>query len=212
MPQPNKFRESLPTALQILRYFWPEIRKHRALITGSLMALFVEIGFRLLEPWPLKFVFDRVIGVRHATKPTFFSSIDTLDPMTLLTIAAVIAVAITGLRALAGFWNPVGFAKIGNRVLAQVRTRLYRHLQYLSLSFHTKAKTGDLVVRVVSDVGMLQDVVVTAVLPMVAKSLGFCGMGGFLFLFYCWVPFFVVAGFSFFFVWAVTPCSPNPGV
>ncbi len=58
MPQPKKFRESLPTALQILRYFWPEIRKHGALITGSLMALFVEIGFRLLEPWPLKFVFD----------------------------------------------------------------------------------------------------------------------------------------------------------
>ncbi len=176
MPQPKKFRESLPTALQILRYFWPEIRKHRALITGSLMALFVEIGLRLLEPWPLKFVFDRVIGVRHSAKPSFFSSINALDPMTLLTIAAVIAVAITGLRALAGFWNTIGFAKIGNRVLAQVRTRLYRHLQYLSLSFHTKAKTGDLVVRVVSDVGMLQDVVVTAVLPMLAKTLVFCGM------------------------------------
>ncbi len=72
MPQPKKFRESLPTALQILRYFWPEIRKHRALITGSLMALFVEIGLRLLEPWPLKFVFDRVIGVRHSAKPSFF--------------------------------------------------------------------------------------------------------------------------------------------
>src|SRR5216683_1579114 len=176
MPKPKQIRESLPTVLQILRYFWPEIRKHRALITGSLMALFAEIGLRLLEPWPLKFVFDRVIGVRHATKPTFFPSIDALDPMTLLTITAVIAVAITGLRALAGFWNTIGFAKIGNRVLAQVRTRLYRHLQYLSLSFHTKAKTGDLVVRVVSDVGMLQDVVVTAVLPMVAKSLVFCGM------------------------------------
>src|SRR6267143_6119616 len=181
MPQPKKFRESLPTALQILRYFWPEIRKHRALITGSLIALFVEIGLRLLEPWPLKFVFDRVTGVRHATKPTFFSSIDALDPMTLLTIAAVIAVAITGLRALAGFWNTIGFAKIGNRVLAQVRTRLYRHLQYLSLSFHTKAKTGDLVVRVVSDVGMLQDVAVTALIPTIAKVLIVTSMVGLMF-------------------------------
>src|SRR5437899_9830188 len=176
MPKPKQFRESLPTVLHILRYFWPEIRKHRALITGSLMALFAEIGLRLLEPWPLKFVFDRVIGVRHATKPTFFSSINALDPMTLLTIAAVLAVAITGLRALAGFWNTIGFAKIGNRVLAQVRSRLYRHVQYLSLSFHTKARTGDLVVRVVSDVGLLQDVVVTALLPMLAKALILVGM------------------------------------
>src|SRR6185436_19997798 len=53
----------------------------------------------------------------------------------------------------------------GNRVLRKVRDQLYRHVQYLSLSFHTKAKTGDLVVRVISDVGMLQDVAVTA-LPL----------------------------------------------
>src|SRR5205807_3315105 len=73
------------------------------------------------------------------------------------------------------------FAKIGNRVLAQVRLQLYRHIQYLSLSFHTKARTGDLVVRVISDVGLLQDVVVTAVLPMLAKSLILAGMLGLMF-------------------------------
>jgi ATP-binding cassette subfamily B protein len=54
--------------------------------------------------------------------------------------------------------------------------QLYRHVQYLSLSFHTKARTGDLVVRVISDVAMLQDVVVTAVLPMLAKTLILVGM------------------------------------
>src|SRR5438552_9403225 len=124
--------------------------------------------------------------------------------MTLLTIAAVIAVAITGLRALAGFWNTIGFAKIGNRVLAQVRTRLYRHLQYLSLSFHTKAKTGDLVVRVVSDVGMLQDVVVTAVLPMLAKTLVFCGMVALMFWLNWWLNLIALLVLSFFWFWFVS--------
>src|SRR3989449_7459638 len=91
--------------------------------------------------------------------------------MSVLTLAAVAVVVITGLRAVAAYWQTIGFAQIGNRVLRKVRTQLYRHVQYLSLSFHAKAKTGDLVVRVISDVGMLQDVAVTALMPTIAKAL-----------------------------------------
>src|SRR5207249_8932430 len=138
--------------------------------------LFAEVGLRLIEPWPLKFVFDRILAHGKRDRLSFLPDVAGVDPMIALAVAALAVVAITGLRSVASYWQTIGFAQIGNRVLRKVRSRLYRHLQYLSLSFHTKAKTGDLVVRVVSDVGMLQDVVVTAVLPMLAKTLVFCGM------------------------------------
>ena len=181
MSQPRSIKESLPGILRVLRYFWPQTRKHRWLIAGSWLALLAEVGFRLLEPWPLKVVFDRVINKMHGAHGYRVSFFDIFDPVTLLAIMAALTVALTALRALAGYWTTVGFAKIGNRVLAQVRLQLYRHIQYLSLSFHTKARTGDLVVRVISDVGLLQDVVVTAVLPMLAKSLILAGMLGLMF-------------------------------
>ena len=181
MSQPRSIKESLPGILRVLRYFWPQTRKHRWLIAGSWLALLAEVGFRLLEPWPLKVVFDRVINKMHGAHGYRVSFFDIFDPVTLLAIMAGLTVALTALRALAGYWTTVGFAKIGNRVLAQVRLQLYRHIQYLSLSFHTKARTGDLVVRVISDVGLLQDVVVTAVLPMLAKSLILAGMLGLMF-------------------------------
>lgn len=145
-------------------------------MVGSWAALLGEVGFRLLEPWPLKVVFDRVINKMHGAHGYKVSFFDIFPPMTLLAIMAILTVLLTALRAMAGYWTTVGFAKIGNRVLAQVRLQLYRHIQYLSLSFHSKARTGDLVVRVISDVGLLQDVVVTAVLPMLAKSLILAGM------------------------------------
>src|SRR5438876_5462140 len=91
---------------------------------------------------------------------------------------ATLTVELTALRVMAGYSTTVAFAKIGNRVLTQVRTQLYRHVQYLSLSFHTRARTGDLVVRMIGDVGMLQDVAVTALLPMVAKLFILAGMVG----------------------------------
>src|SRR2546428_606115 len=95
---------------------------------------------------------------------------------TLLALAAVAVVAFAGLRALAAYYNTVGLALAGNRVLTAVRNELYAHLQRLSLSFHTRARTGDLIVRVTGDVGFLQDVVVTAFLPLLASGLTFVGM------------------------------------
>ncbi len=176
MARPNSFKQSLPGLWRVLCHFWPQTRKHHWLIASSSAALLLEVGFRLLEPWPLKIVFDHVIGKGHGAHGYKVAGLDIKDPVALLASMAVLTVVLTGLRALAGYWTAVGFAKIGNRVLAQVRAQLYRHVQYLSLSFHTKARTGDLVVRVISDVGLLQDVVVTAVLPMLAKSLILAGM------------------------------------
>ena len=181
MPPPDDSPEKLPGLGRISRYFWPHVRQHRGLIAGSMVALFAEVGLRLLEPWPLKFVFDRILHT-GAQRPSPFPSLDQLDPMTLLTVAAVAVVVITGLRALAAFWQTIGFAKIGTRVLRKVRERLFRHVQYLSLSFHTTARTGDLVMRVINDVGMLQDVAVTALLPLVAKTLVVAGMAALMFV------------------------------
>jgi len=181
MSQPETLKKSLPGLWRILAYFWPHVRKYRLLISGSLIALFAEVGFRLLEPWPLKFVFDRIIGSGSHRGPSILRKLDSSDPATLLVFAAVAVVVITGLRAVASYWQTIGFAQIGNRALTKVRGQLYRHVQYLSLSFHTKARTGDLVVRMMNDVGMLQDVAVTALFPLLAKVLIVSGMIGLMF-------------------------------
>ncbi|HWI55704.1 MAG TPA: ABC transporter ATP-binding protein, partial [Bacillota bacterium] len=178
MAAKKPLRESLPGLWRITRYFWPHIRQYRGLMLGSFAALAAEVLLRLLEPWPLKLVFDYVIGQRGAPKRALPEWLRDCDPLTLVTFAAGAVVVITGLRAVASYWETIGFAKLGNRALAKVRSQLYRHMQYLSLSFHTQAKTGDLVVRLVGDVGMLQDVAVTALLPMLAKALIVLGMVG----------------------------------
>jgi ATP-binding cassette subfamily B protein len=178
MPRPEKVKDMLSTLGRVLRRFRPYIRKHRVLMLGSLLALFAEIGVRVLEPWPLKFVFDRVIPTKPVGGQSGIPWIDGLEPMMLLALASLSLIVIIALRALASYGNVVGFALIGNRVLTSVRSDLYRHLQYLSLSFHTKAKSGDLIIRVIRDVGLLREVTVTAALPLVANTLVLVGMVG----------------------------------
>ena len=181
MPKPRPLKQSMPGLWRITKYFWPHLRQYRGLMAGSFAALLGEVALRLLEPWPLKFVFDHIIGQRNKPRTPLPDFLAALDATTLLTLAALAVIVITCLRAVASYWETIGFAKLGNRALTKVRNQLYRHVQYLSLSFHTQAKTGDLVVRLIGDVGMLQDVAVTALLPMLAKGLIVIGMVGLMF-------------------------------
>src|SRR5216683_606759 len=204
MSTPQTLRKDLPGLWRGLRHFWPQVRKHRLLVAGSWTALTLEVGFRLLEPWPLKIVFDRVIHKMHGANGYRVTLFDIFDPVTLLAMMAIAMVAITGLRALAGYGSTIGFAKIGNRVLTRVRAQLYRHVQYLSLSFHARARSGDLVIRVISDVGLLQDVVVTAVLPMLAKALILVGMLALMFCMNWQLALVALAVFPLFWLRTVT--------
>jgi len=165
-----------PSLWRIARYFWPHMKGEWVLALASTGALLAEVALQLLEPWPLKFVLDRVLASgKNASGPPFLSG---LDPTILLTLIAVGLVAITGLRALASYANTVGFALVGNRVLTEVRSTIFRHLQYLSLSFHTRARSGELALRVMSDVSVINDVVVTAILPLAASFFVLLGMVG----------------------------------
>jgi ATP-binding cassette subfamily B protein len=165
----------------MLLRFWPAIRKQRVLIAGSVLSLFVAVFFRILEPWPLKFIFDQLLHSKRPGRAPGISVLEGLDPLTLIIISALAIVVISGLRALADYGNTVGFALAGNRVLTEVRNEVYQHLQGLSLSFHAKSRSGDLILRVMSDVNLLKDVVVTAALPLLANVLILLSMVGVMF-------------------------------
>src|SRR5574341_1345444 len=181
MARPEKVHDILYSFTRMLRRFWPYIRRQKMLAIGALLALCAETGLQILEPWPLKFVLDRVITTSPTGGSSGFAIVDSLTPMTLLALAAAAIIVTSGLRALATYYNTICFALVGNRVLTEVRSALYRQMQCLSLSFHTHAKKGDLIVRVIGDVGSLKDITVTAILPLLGNLMALIGMVGIMF-------------------------------
>ena len=175
MARPKNVKELTPRLGYILRRLWPYTRNYRLLMAGSLLALMAEVFFRLLEPWMLALVLDHVI-IQQSGAPPNLPILGEMEPTTLLVVASVGLVLIVGLRSLTVYLSTVGFALVGNRVLSKVRADLYRHLHELSMSFHTTARRGDLTVRVISDVGMLRDVLITAALPMLGNGMVLVGM------------------------------------
>jgi ATP-binding cassette subfamily B protein len=148
----------------------PYVRRHRPLLAGSMGALLAGVALKALEPWPLKLVFDRVLMPRDGAATAW-------DPLVFVALCAAALVLINSGRAGATYLTKVGFALVGTRVTGAVRGRLFRHVQCLSLGFHARARTGDLIVRVIRDIGMLREVAVTALMPLVGNVLLLVGMG-----------------------------------
>jgi subfamily B ATP-binding cassette protein MsbA len=82
----------------------------------------------------------------------------------------VIPLAVMGLGVLKGFFTfGEGYLMnyVGQRVVADIRERLYNHLQTLSLSFFDRTPTGVLMARITNDVNSIQGAVSDAVTGMI---------------------------------------------
>ncbi len=177
----KSIRKSLPGIGRILKQFAPQIRKQRWLLLMSFISLMAEIFLHLLEPWPLKFIFDYILLKDISLKPYPLPLVQNVSPVILLTGLAIGLVAIAALRATAAYFSIVGMALAATNVLTEVRAELYSHLQRLSLMFYNRSKTGDLITRITSDVERLREATVVAVMPLLAHSLTLIGMIGVMF-------------------------------
>ncbi len=194
MARPANIRQSWPGISRFIRHFTPYLHEHRLLIGGAMLALFAQTFLRLLEPWPLKFVIDRIIDQDgDAGQRTDIEWLSALDNETFLIVVATALVVITAIRALTGYYSTVGFALVGNRVLTKVRNTVFKHLKSLSLTFHDKSRSGDLVIRVIGDIGMLKEITVTAAMPFVGNLLILFGMFGVMFWLHWQLALLVVA-------------------
>jgi ATP-binding cassette, subfamily B, bacterial len=171
MSKARSLNRALPILAEVLRSFSPYLKQHKVLLIVASVAMLGDVTFRILEPLPLKFVFDYVLDDNPIPNPVLAQ----LSPIWLLTLCAGAILVLTALRAFAAYWSTVSLAIVGSRVMTQVRDRLYCHLQQLSLSYHTKARSGDLIVRISSDANRLQEILLTAALPLIVSILTLLG-------------------------------------
>src|SRR6266567_1675282 len=150
---------------------------HWPTLTFALIAVIGESITDLLEPWPLKIVFDYVFGSKRM--PDWLASIVSYngdDNFSILNFAilAVIIIAIFG--AISSYVEKYLTTSVGQWVMHDLRRVLYSHIQRLSLSYHDQKRTGDLISRVTSDIDAVQSLISNVLLGMVVNVLTLVGM------------------------------------
>ncbi|MCG8557278.1 MAG: ABC transporter ATP-binding protein/permease [Proteobacteria bacterium] len=137
----------------IMRRLWPRIRAEWPLMLGASSALGLSVAFRILDPWPIKFIFDRVL-VRGADGMLQVALESDPGPWIAAVAGAVVAIAV--LRAVTRYLSLLAMSVATGRVLAEVRGELYEHLQWLSPSTHERLGAGDLANRLTGDIEKLR--------------------------------------------------------
>jgi subfamily B ATP-binding cassette protein MsbA len=150
---------------------------HLLPLSLAFIAVIGESFTDLLEPWPLKVVFDHVFG----SKPmpdwlTYFTGFIGSDKFSILNFAVLAVIAIALLGAISSYFEKYLTTSVGQWVMHDLRRVLYSHIQRLSLSFHDQKRTGDLISRVTSDIDAVQNLISNVLLGMVVNVLTLVGM------------------------------------
>ncbi len=131
----------------------------------------------LLKPWPIKLVFDYVLLDRPL--PQYLSLLGWAFDGSKTVAVLLVAGAIVLIALLSGAFTYLQVyitSRIGSEVVHALRRALFAHLQRLSLSFHTRTRSGEHMTRIVSDTNALKDVFTEAALAASANVLTFGGM------------------------------------
>ncbi len=148
----------------VAAHFGKDVRRRRRRIAGGMACAVVYALARVIEPWPLKVVFDQVLFHKPAhgwlVRPfTVFG-----DSPTDLLAAAGLTLALAGLvRGISYYYEDYLLSTAAQDIVYRIRARLYRHLHRLPVGFHQRRPTGDLLVRLSADIILLRDVLIDAV-------------------------------------------------
>ncbi len=154
-----------------MKTWWLRLSHHVApyplQLAGLIVLVLVGAGLTALIPWPMKLIVDYVFTGEPlpeyldwlstlAGTPTAGALLAWLAASTLLLFATERGVQVV--KAYLG-------DGVGNRMSYSLGGELFDHLQRLSLRFHYRQHSGDLVRRVITDSGCIRELVIGVLVP-----------------------------------------------
>ncbi|MDQ3740475.1 MAG: ABC transporter ATP-binding protein/permease [Actinomycetota bacterium] len=130
-------------------------RPHRGRLGAVLGLILVSAGLGMVSPFLLREVLDTAIPDQDTELLAFL-------------VAGMIGISIaTGVIGVGQTWLS---NLVGQRVMHDLRSAVYRHLQRMSLAFFTRTRTGEVQSRIANDIGGVQNVVTSTATSIVSNA------------------------------------------
>jgi ATP-binding cassette subfamily B protein len=175
----RKARVELQLLLRLARmarpYWWH--------LAGVALLSLLAVPLALLAPLPLKIVVDNVFGSQPPPRWLAFLIPDNGSGLRLLWAAIgllILTTLLTYLQGLASSWLQTYTSE---KLVLSFRSRLFHHVQRLSLSYHDTKGTTDSCYRIQYDAQSIQTILIYGGVPLVTASFTLIGM--------VWVMFWI---------------------
>jgi subfamily B ATP-binding cassette protein MsbA len=149
--------------LKLLRFIKPyKGRFVIAIVCMIFSTIFDGISLAMIVPLSDKVLSNKKIIISTPLPPflqAFVDSINNTAPIVLLYYMAVSVVILFLLKGIVTFFRGYLMSDIGQRIVRDIRSKLYAKLQFLSMDFFTRKRGGELISRITNDVKLVEDAV-----------------------------------------------------
>ncbi|HJT57525.1 MAG TPA: ABC transporter ATP-binding protein [Ktedonobacteraceae bacterium] len=154
-PRKNRIRSKIS-----LRRILSLLRPYRWALIAAAFLLVITNGLGLLFPLVIRTLLNSIL-VQHDER--------------LLNVVVVLLLGVFLVLSLLEALQTYLITSLGERLSFDLRTKLFKHLQHLPLSFFDHRRTGELMSRVTNDVTVLQTSLTNNVLPIVSQMVTLVG-------------------------------------
>jgi ABC-type multidrug transport system fused ATPase/permease subunit len=145
-----------------LKKLWPQIwglvKPRLGLLAGGLCLMVINRVAGLVLPYTSKTLLDKVLSTQHPHP-------DLLPKIIAFVFGAMVVQAITS------FSLTQLLSKAGQRLIAEMRRQVQRHVGLLSVAYYDENRTGTLVARIMTDVEGVRNLVGTGLVEFVGGLL-----------------------------------------
>ena len=147
--------------LRVLRYLLIFVRPYTLQMIGAFVAMLVKSALTLVTPFLVKVAIDGPIASRD---------LNGLNEIALIMFGAFVGLYLSSMieRYLLSW--------VGQRVLSDLRGKLFQHLQDLSLGYHDTNIIGVTISRVISDVGVINQLLSQGLITLTGDSILLTGI------------------------------------
>jgi len=161
--------------LKLLKFIKPYLgRFSLATVFMVLSAIFDGVSLAMMVPLADKVLTNKKIIIPTKLPESLANLVDKINntsPDVLLFYMSVSILVLFVLKGIVGFMQSYLMSDIGQRVVRDIRLKLYRKLQSLSLEYFTHKRGGEMISRVTNDVRLVENVVSYGSTDLVYQSL-----------------------------------------
>src|SRR5690554_1602813 len=152
----NAAAPKIPHLLKRIRHLFAP---HKRALTVTVSLVLVGAAISVLPPLLTKEAFDRGLFPPEGS-PNMPVLIELVSIMVVLWLAS----------AALGVWQTWLTANVGNKMMGELRVRMFAHLQRMELAFFTRTKTGVIQSRLQNDVGGVAGVLSNTVASVIGNT------------------------------------------
>jgi len=136
---------------RLLRYLLP----HRGKMVQGMLLMLASAGLALLAPYLIMLIIDEYVASKNAAGLGWMASA---------------TLAVYALEFVISWRRRLLLSEVSNQVLRTMRGDMFRHYQLLSMSYFDTHDAGSLISRMLSDVGVINELLSNGVISMFADT------------------------------------------